>query len=276
MPSTPSYCPVRSEPIPATARPTGSTTQPQSRAADQIVAIPQLGPQTCGTPSEPPTASRARLAATGQSGSNRSRRPDGAAASRSLQNSDTIVTIVQPTCSGLAAARFTRLSACSRRPAAVRTPVGRPCDRQTATRSDDIARSRSRTALTSGQRIAAVSTDSLRRRSAGPRPAATATFTGPVGDLCMHFLFCDKNVRQKRRPSSGEPHRLSARNSVSRQKTWVTGHLFPVNPAATAPARSQPARDTPPLQASATAGPTPAGGRSQICGPAGRSRAGHA
>ena len=155
MPSTPSYCPVSSDPMPATARPAGSTTQPLSRAADQIVAMPQLGPQTRGTVSAPWAAPSSPQEATGQSGNRSSRRPDGAAARRSRQNSDTIVTIVQPTCSGPADARFTRVSAAARSPAAVRTAAGTPADRHGEARSEAIARSRSRTVFASGHRRAA-------------------------------------------------------------------------------------------------------------------------
>jgi len=145
--------------MPATARAVGSTTQPLSRAAAQIVAMPQLGPQTRGTTaSSPAAASPCRVGvwqqASGQSGRSRSRRPEGAAARRSRQNSDTIVTMVQPAYSEPTDARLPRVSAVARKPAAVRATAGSPSDRQEATRSEAIARSRSRTAFDSGHRIA--------------------------------------------------------------------------------------------------------------------------
>ena len=144
--------------MPATARAAGSTTQPLSRAAAQIVAMPQLGPQTRGieaTSAVAPPPRRVEISeqAAGQSGRSSRRRPDAAAARRSRQNSDTIVTIVQPTCSGLADARLTRASAVARSPVADREAAGMPSDRHDETRSDAIARSRSRTAFDAGHRI---------------------------------------------------------------------------------------------------------------------------
>jgi len=121
--------------------------------------MPQLGPQTRGTTASSPAAAAAcregvSQQAAGQSGRSSSRRPEGAAASRSRQNSDTIVTIVQPAYSGPTDARLPRVSAVARNPAAVRATAGTPSDRQEATRSEAIARSRSRTAFDSGHRIA--------------------------------------------------------------------------------------------------------------------------
>jgi hypothetical protein len=153
MPNTPSYCPVSRLPMPATALPTGSTAQPLSRAADQIVAIPQLGPQTRGTVAASLDGISAPAAA-GQSGSRSNRLPAGAAARRSRQNSDTMVTMVQPTCSAPADARLTTVSAQDRKPAAVRAVGGTPSDRHTDTRSEAIARNLSRTCFESGHRIA--------------------------------------------------------------------------------------------------------------------------
>ena len=121
-PRIPSYCPVRSDPIAETARLVDSTTQPLSCAADQIVPIAQLGPQTRGIASSP----SGPAGATGQSGRRSSRRPEAPTASRSRQCSETIVTIVQPTCSGRAPARDTSDWACVLRPAAARAgPLNR-------------------------------------------------------------------------------------------------------------------------------------------------------
>jgi len=61
--------------------------------------------------------------------------------------------MVQPACSGPADARLTKVSAVARSPAAVRAAAGTPSDRHDETKSEAIARSRSRTDFDSGHLI---------------------------------------------------------------------------------------------------------------------------
>ena len=178
-PRTPSYCPVRSDPMAATARDVDSTVQPLSRAAAQIVAIPQPAPQVRGTP----VATRAAGPESGQSGRSNSRRPDAPTASRLRQNSDTTVTIVQPTASPPAPALRTRVRACSRKPAADRTSPGMPSARHEATRSAAIARSRSRTCRGAGQ--------------ASRSPVGGAAGSGEA-DFCTFYLQNDPEPPARR------------------------------------------------------------------------------
>ena len=150
--------------MPETACRVDSTTQPPSRAAAQIVAMPHAGPHVAGTADSPPAT-----AAHGQSGRRSNRRPLPAAATRPRQNSETIVTIVQPTCSGRADDRCTNASAADRRPADVRTAGGMPSDRHEATRSEAIARRRSRRARDGGQALGGA--------TGAARPFASTTAT---------------------------------------------------------------------------------------------------
>jgi hypothetical protein len=170
-PSTPSYCPVSKPPMAVSASSVDCTTQPASRATLQIRVMPQSGPQTRGTPAAPATSA----AAAGQSGRSRSRRPRDTCASRSRQNSETIVTIVQPTCSGRSPARSTSCSASSRKPLAERTSVGTPTDFHGAARSAASARRRARAAGEAGQACSGPLCSTSRREAAATAAVESCT-----------------------------------------------------------------------------------------------------
>ena len=219
--------------MPATARATGSTTQPPSRAADQIVAIPQPGPQTRGTASAS-SAAPCGGSAAGQCGSRRSRRPDGARARRSLQNSDTIVTMVHPTCSGAALARLTSASAKDRRPFAVFAVGGMPSQRHTDTKSEAIARSRPRTNSDSGHRMLSglAVAESIRATTSPPE----ATRFRAADDFCTASLA----LRMEREGGGGQRGRgRGSRGGFGRREgnrvAWqLTSQHRPLPPLKTA------------------------------------------
>ena len=119
-----------------------TTVHPLSRAADQMVATSHAGPQVFGDPAAVPEGSPP---AAGQSGRITSRSPRPNEPSLDRQNSDTMATMVQPTCSCPPPARLQIAAANSSRPRRDRNPAGGPpAPVQDDTRSDAIARSRAR------------------------------------------------------------------------------------------------------------------------------------